>query len=57
MVWNYEFIEETIVRESAGCGFANWVYSPHGRPEHERCERLGLTGVITDTPELIIRQR
>ena len=51
IVWNYEFIDEALLAQTAARGLRNFVYGVETLAEHERCAHLGLKGLITDYPE------
>ena len=53
-VWNYEFIDEELLRQAAGSGFKSLVYGPQSPAEHAHCLTVGLSGVITDHPEYLL---
>jgi len=53
IVWQYEFVDQALIQESAGNGHRNLVYRAEGIDEHRRCFELGVDGIITDEPDLV----
>lgn len=53
LVWDYNVLDEALLRQAAANGFRNFVYGPITRVEHEECWQLGVDGVITDYPLLM----
>ncbi len=51
LIWNYEALDETLLRSSEGAGWTHWSWGPITPEEHARCAALQLAGVITDFPE------
>jgi glycerophosphoryl diester phosphodiesterase len=52
IIWDYEVMDENLLKETAGNGFRNFVFGPVTKAEHDSCRELGVDGVITDYPEL-----
>lgn len=52
IVWDYEVLEESLLKQAATDGFRNFVYGPMTKMEHDYCRELGVDGVITDYPLL-----
>ncbi|MDN5753726.1 MAG: glycerophosphodiester phosphodiesterase [Nitrosospira sp.] len=52
IVWNYDILDETLLKQTAMDGFRNFVYGPMTKNEHDHCRDLGVDGVITDDPLL-----
>ncbi|ARO88689.1 glycerophosphodiester phosphodiesterase [Nitrosospira lacus] len=52
IVWDYEVLEESLLKQAANDGFRNFVYGPMTKMEHDYCRELGVDGVITDYPLL-----
>lgn len=52
IVWDYEVMDENLLRETAANGFRNFVFGPVTKAEHDICRELGVDGVITDYPLL-----
>lgn len=52
MVWNYDVLDDSLLKQAAMDGFRNFVYGPVTRAEHDYCRELGVDGVITDYPLL-----
>jgi glycerophosphoryl diester phosphodiesterase len=54
IVWRYEFVDQALIQESAATGHRNIVYHVKGIAEHRRCFELGVDGIITDEPGLVL---
>ncbi|MEO7320658.1 MAG: glycerophosphodiester phosphodiesterase [Nitrosospira sp.] len=52
MVWDYDVLDDTLLKQAAIEGFRNFVYGPVTKSEHDYCRELGVDGVITDYPLL-----
>ena len=52
IVWNYDVLDDTLLKQAAIEGFRNFVYGPVTKIEHDYCRELGMDGVITDYPLL-----
>lgn len=52
IVWDYEILDEGLLKQTALDGFRNFVYGPMTKVEHDYCRELGVDGVITDHPLL-----
>lgn len=52
IVWDYDVLDETLLKQTAMDGFRNFVYGPMTKIEHDYCRELGVDGVITDYPLL-----
>lgn len=52
IVWDYDVMDENLLKETAGNGFRNFVFGPVTKAEHDGCRELGVDGVITDFPQL-----
>jgi glycerophosphoryl diester phosphodiesterase len=52
IVWDYEVMDENLLKETAANGFRNFVFGPVTKAEHDICRELGVDGVITDYPLL-----
>ena len=53
MVWDYNIVDEGVLRTVAAAGWGNYVYGAVTPAEHARCIALGLAGLITDHPPLV----
>lgn len=53
IVWDYDVLDDILVKQAAADGFRNFVYGPVTKTEHDNCRELGLDGVITDYPLLL----
>ncbi len=52
IVWNYDVLDDTLLKQAAIEGFRNFVYGPVTKIEHDYCRELGVDGVITNYPLL-----
>ena len=52
IVWDYNVVDETVLRTVTASGWGNYVYGAVTRAEHQRSAGLGLTGLITDHPAM-----
>ena len=52
MVWDYDVLDDALLKQAAIEGFRNFVYGPVTKIEHDYCRELGMDGVITDYPVL-----
>lgn len=52
MVWDYDVLDDALLKQAAIEGFRNFVYGPVTKIEHDYCRELGMDGVITDYPLL-----
>jgi glycerophosphoryl diester phosphodiesterase len=52
IVWDYDVLDDILLKQTAMDGFRNFVYGPMTRIEHDYCRELGVDGVITDHPLL-----
>ena len=53
LVWDYNILDEALLKQAISAGFRNFVYGPITRTEHDECRQLGVDGVITDYPLLM----
>lgn len=51
LVWDYDVLDDELVREAAAAGLRNFAYGAVTADEHRRCRELPLAGIITDYPE------
>lgn len=52
IVWDYDVLDDILLKQAAIEGFRNFVYGPVTKIEHDYCRELGVDGVITDYPLL-----
>ncbi len=52
IVWDYNILDEALLKQAAADGFRNFVYGPVTEAEHRNCRDAGVDGVITDYPLL-----
>lgn len=52
IVWDYDVLDDGLLKQAATEGFRNFVYGPMTKMEHDYCRELGVDGVITDHPLL-----
>ncbi len=55
IVWYYEVLDERLLHEARSLTVESFVYGVRTPADHERCQGLPLTGVITDHPEMMAR--
>lgn len=53
VVWNYEVLDDILLKQAASDGYRNFVYGAVTRAEHDNCRALGVDGIITDYPLLV----
>ena len=51
IVWDYNIVDESMLRAVTAYGWNNYVYGALTVEEHARCAGLGLSGLITDHPQ------
>ncbi len=56
-VWDYNIVDDGVLDAVSAAGWSNYVYGAVTLPEHRRCESLGLAGLITDYPPLVLGAR
>lgn len=56
LVWDYETVDEELLRQAASEGAMNCVYGAVTKAEHRRLAALNVDCVITDRPELMINR-
>jgi glycerophosphoryl diester phosphodiesterase len=57
IVWDYNIVDDGVLGAVSAAGWENYVYGAVTPAEHERCAKLGLSGLITDYPlNLLNRQ-
>lgn len=57
IVWDYNIVDDSVLREVLAAGWRNYVYGAVTLAEHQRCIVLGLAGLITDYPPLALGAR
>jgi glycerophosphoryl diester phosphodiesterase len=53
IVWDYEVLDDTLLKQATRDGYRNFVYGPVTRAEHDKCRELEVDGIITDYPLLV----
>ena len=53
IVWNYDILDGSLLKESAAAGYNNFVYGLETKSEFEYCKGIDVDGVITDSPFLM----
>jgi glycerophosphoryl diester phosphodiesterase len=53
IVWNYEVLDDILLKQAASDGYRNFVYGAVTKAEHDNCRELGVDGIITDYPLLV----
>ena len=56
IVWNAEWVDQEIVEELAAREISSMVYGIHTEAEHRKMAEMPIEGVITDTPEFLIKR-
>ncbi len=54
IVWDYNIVDDGVLRAVRDRGWANYVYGAITAGGHSRCAGLGPAGLITDHPELLL---
>ncbi|MDB5811794.1 MAG: Glycerophosphoryl diester phosphodiesterase [Betaproteobacteria bacterium] len=57
IVWDYNIADDGMLKSVGAGGWQNFIYGAVTPAEHERCRDLGLSGLITDYPPLVLAQR
>ncbi len=50
VVWDFNIIDDAVLRTVTSAGWGNYVYGAVTAAEHQQCVMLGLAGLITDYP-------
>ena len=53
IVWDYDYLDGSLLKESAAAGYNNFVYGLETKSEFDYCKKINVDGVITDAPFLI----
>ena len=53
IVWDYDILDSSLLKESAAAGYNNFVYGLETKLEFEYCKEIDVDGVITDSTSLI----
>lgn len=53
IVWDYDYLDGSLLKESAAAGYNNFVYGLETKSEFEYCKGIDVDGVITDSPFLM----
>jgi glycerophosphoryl diester phosphodiesterase len=56
IVWDYETVDDQLIREAAARGIKSFVYGLQTPAEHLRMMKLGVAGVISDHPEMAMKK-
>ena len=56
IVWDYNVVDETVLRTVTANGWGNYVYGAVTHAEHQRCAQLELAGLITDYPLHVLKR-
>lgn len=56
LVWNYEFLDEDVVRHCRAAGIRSMVYGMETGADHDRCAAWNLDGVMTDDPRYCLER-
>jgi glycerophosphoryl diester phosphodiesterase len=57
IVWDYNIVDDAVLGAVSAGGWSNYVYGAVTPHEHQRCMALGLSGLITDHPPLVLAPR
>ena len=57
IVWDYNIVDDGVLRAVSAAGWDNYVYGAVTPAEHRRCVNLNLAGLITDYPPLVLGRR
>jgi len=57
IVWDYNVVDETMLRTVTANGWGNYVYGAVTHAEHQHCAQLGLAGLITDYPLQVLSRQ
>ena len=57
IVWDYNIVDEDVLRAVSAAGWSNYIYGAVTPAEHQRCAALGLAGLITDYPLHILQRQ
>ena len=49
IVWDYDYLDGSLLKESAAAGYNNFVYGLETKSEFEYCKGIDVDGVITDS--------
>ena len=53
LVWDYNILDEEMLRDTAASGWRSFVYGAVTLSEHRHCAGLNLAGLITDFPQYL----
>lgn len=53
IVWDYDILDEEMLRDTAASGWRSFVYGAVTLSEHRHCAALNLAGLITDFPQYL----
>jgi len=53
IVWDYDILDQEMLRETAAAGWRSFVYGAVTPSEHLHCAGLNLSGLITDYPQYL----
>ncbi len=53
IVWDYNILDEEMLRDTASSGWRSFVYGAVTLSEHRHCAGLNLAGLITDFPQYL----
>ncbi len=54
LIWYYETVDADLIKASVSLGLQNLVYGPVSMAEHQRLLTLGVDGIISDRPDVLI---
>lgn len=50
IVWDYDILDSSLLKESSAAGYNNFVYGLETKSEFDYCKGINVDGVITDVP-------
>ena len=53
IVWDYNILDEEMLRDTAAAGWSSFAYGAVTESEHRHCAGLSLAGLITDFPRYL----
>ncbi len=57
IVWDYNILDDVLLKQAATDGYYNYVYGLVTKTEYDHCKGIDVDGVITDDPFLLLENR
>ena len=54
IVWDYNILDDVLLKQAASSGYYNFVYGLITKTEYDYCKEIEVDGVITDDPFLLL---